>query len=235
MKIYLAIICFTMLFYTIPSKAVLLVAGDSVSLPGTTVEAEPQLAGTVVNDNLISDVLEFGESYLAVGLSIQNRVVVSELTGNLIFAPRILVDFNISSDSFLIDSASITGYGDFTTNVNYRTDGAGVRGPNNADRSVDGNVLGFDFLFPLFVGNLFSLPQEDSHFFSIETNATEYSLDGVMTVTGRHLDFDGETFTFIFNDVAVPVLPRRVNSPAPLSLLLFASLILVFRKHLRTS
>lgn len=191
---------------------------DTVFLPGTTAFAEPDLAGFVINDNLIVDTMHVNDTpFGLIGTSVQNRVVLSSTDGTLIFGPRLLTATNITFAPFLIDRVELYNFGGFDVDVNYRTDGLGDRGPTQASRSADGDTLSFDFGFPLVGGNL-SQTQEDSYFFSLNTDATAFSLDGRMAVFARHIDRPGETLRFDFGNIAVP-------SPVPLpgSLVLFMS------------
>lgn len=205
------------------AMAVTLAPGGSVLLPGTTAAAEPELAGTVVNDDVQQQLAKIGgeDSLLAIGTSLQNRVVRSDLDGTLIFAPRLLTTFNNTGSDFLVDRFELTGFGDFAVDANYRTDGLGDRGPNAASRSGDGDVMTFDFLFPLFGGNLVQEPQESSYFLSLNTEATAFSLDGRASIFARHLGSPGETFRFDFANIAVPVI-APVPLPASWLLLLGA-------------
>lgn len=194
--------------------------GDTVFLPGTTAFAEPDLAGSVLNDNIIVDTMHVNDTAFGlIGTSVQNRVVRSSTDGTLIFGPRLLTATNITFSPFLIDRVELYNFGDFDVDVNYRADGPGDRGPTQASRSADGDTLSFDFGFPLVGGNL-SETQENSYFFSLNTEATAYSLDGRMSVFARHLDRPGETLRFDFSDIAVPdVAPV----PLPGSLLMLMS------------
>lgn len=207
------------LITTFESEAALLVSGDTIAVTGTTAAAQPELAGTVINDNLINGfVSPSGNQNFGVRIEVQNRVVQSDLSGNLIFAPRIIPNLNNSSGNFLVDSVIMSGFSSFMLDVNFRTDGLGDRGPNMASRSADGDILSFEFLFPLVVGNLVGTPQEQSYFFSLSSNATAYANTGRMQIFGRHLDYPGETFTLSYSGIAVPVL-RQV--PAPLVFVMF--------------
>lgn len=219
------------MLYTNSANAGLLVAGDSIALPGTTEVVNPELGGVVLNDGLIYDsVSPSGNSFFAIGANVQNRVFRSNLTGELIFAPRIIPILNNTSGNFLIDSATLYGFSDYALDVNYRTDGLGDRGPNQATRSANGNDILFNFYFPLVVSNLFQNPQESSYFFSIYSNATAYNLDGRMTITGRHLNYPGQTFTFSYANIAVPTFANAVNSPAIYALFTIALIALFYRR-----
>jgi hypothetical protein len=76
--------------------AVTLAPGGSVLLAGTTVAAEPELAGTILNDDVQTQTLRIYGNDLpfANGTSLQSRVVRSTSDRNLIFAPRLLTRLN---------------------------------------------------------------------------------------------------------------------------------------------
>lgn len=201
---------------SIQAQAAILVSGETVALSGTTAAAQPELAGTIVNDNILFDsVAPSGNDFFVVGVDAQNRVVESNTEETLIFAPRIISVFNNTGGNFLIDSVVLDGFSDFLLDVDYRTDGLGDKGPNMASRSVSGDILTFDFLFPLVVSNLAGNPQEDSYFFSIKTNATAFSNTGNMRIFGRHLDYPGETFALNYTGIAVPIIaPVSASTPS---------------------
>ncbi len=208
------------------SSAALLASGDTIALAGTTVAMQPELAGTVILDSSIYDsVAPSGNNVFQVGIEVTNRVVRSTLDGSLIFAPRIVPTLNNTGGNFLIDRVVTDGFTDFTLDVNYRSDGLGDRGPNNASRSVSGDQLSFDFLFPLVVSNLFENPQEQSYFFSIHANATAYANTGSMSIFGRHLNYPGETFEFNYTGLAVPIVASAQVAEPIIRTLFFICLV----------
>ncbi len=205
------------------AHAATLTPGGSVFVTGTTSAAEPQLAGTVINDNILTTpVVRIPDpsSILFVGFDIQNRVVRSNTEGTLIFGPRIRFGANVTLNNFLMDSLELCGYGDFTTDVAYRTDGLGDVGPTQAERTADGERLSFDFGFPIVVGNLVGSVVQESRFLSIETNATHFENTGRATIFGRHVDYPGQTFRLDYAGLAVPSV---APVPVPASLLLMLS------------
>ena len=219
------------------SNASLLVSGDSIDLSGTTAMLQPELAGSVIHDEILYDsVSPSGNEFFVVGIQVQNRVVRSNLDGSLIFAPRIISNLNNTTGNFLIDRAIINGFSDYTLDVEYRTDGAGDRGPNTASRSLDADQLTFDFLFPLVVSNLNPTPQEDSYFFSINSNGSAFTNTGTMSIFGRHLDYPDEVFELNYTGMAVPTESGvQVREPAMASLLLSCFAFLVFRNQSKKS
>lgn len=213
-------------FYTSSVKAVLISAGESSMLAGTTLLENPDLAGSILFDDTESDLRYISFPLRFIGGQVRNRVVRSSNTGNLVFTPRFEYPFNISLDNYLVDRIEYFGFGDFVTDLNYLTDMAGDRGPNLASRSADGETLIFDFLFPIVVGNLVGEPQETSRFISIATDATDYRLDGRILIHGRHPDFASETFTLSYANIAVPV---DVNEPGAFILTFIGLFIVLYR------
>lgn len=196
--------------------------GDMITMTGTTLVEQPSLGGTVINDDVQTQLVDVlgGGSIFAIGTSIQNRVVRSSIDGTLIFAPRISTPFNNTGGDFLVDRMELTGFGDFAVDAAYRTDGLGDRGPTSASRSADGNVMTFDFGFPLIGGNLTLDPHESSYFLSLNTDATAFTLDGRISIFARHSNFPGETFRFDFGNIAVPAV---ASVPVPAAAWLFGS------------
>jgi len=196
--------------------------GGSTIVTGTTEASSPELAGTVINDNLINgpNVEQIpGNAVFVANFDVQNRVVRSDLDGTLIFAPRILFGFNIALSPFLIDSFTLTGFAGFDTDVAYRTDGPGDRGPTFAERSLSGDALDFTFGFPLFVNNLVAGPAQESYFTSIKTNAIAFENTGRLSIFGRWQGDAPGTVRIDYTGLAVPV-PAPVPLPASIVFLL---------------
>lgn len=202
------------------AQSATLTVGGSTFVTGTTSAADPELAGVVQNDDILTTPLLHvpdPSSFFFVGFDIQNRVTRSDTQGTMIFGPRIRFTHNVTGGNFLIDSLLLYGYGDFATDVAYRTDGLGDRGPTFANRSADGDTLNFDFGFPLVVGNLVQSVKEESHFLSIKTDATHFENTGRATIFGRHVDYPGQTFRLDYSGLAVPT---AAPVPVPASFLL---------------
>lgn len=218
------------------ANAVIINAGETELLAGTTTVASPNLAGSVLRDEQISDIIVLGPGIVnPFGAQIQNRVYRSSLSDTLIFANRFSDPFNATLDDYLVDSITISGFSDFLLDVDYRVDGPGDRGPTQVSRSLDGNSLVYSFFFPLVVGNLFGEPQEQSYWLPVWTEATEFSLTGTMEIEVRHLSDPFEDFTLVYHNLAVPVLTSTVDEPNML-LLPFVVLIFVYaRKHWQRS
>ena len=124
----------------------------SVPLPGTTSFAEPDLAGPIIADQLISFVgLDNATGGIAITGTLQDRVVRETLTGNLDFYGHITIT-DFGNNVGAIDSIGMGSFAGFTANANFRTDGLGVQGPNAASRSSDGSEIAWYFESPLRLG-----------------------------------------------------------------------------------
>ena len=170
-------------------------------LAGTTAAAQPELEGVVLEDVLRPFIIEWGAGQSVTG-TIQDRVVQSNVDNTLIFSYRIIND--ATSDA-PIRFAMRTDYAGFTTDVDWRSDGLGMTGPNFATRSFDGSEVSF-----FFNGQARIDPGEDSYFFFIKTDATAYNEagGGVVAVSGGTTN--GRSFHFdTFQPVPVP-LPRAL-------------------------
>lgn len=222
-RLSLAIAVHLIVTAVFPAHAEPLLAGEVITTVGTTAVASPQLDGTIIFDQPTSpyNVLDSTSSLFGAGHIYQNRVVESATTHTLIFAPRLTTPWNISPHDIVIDRMILHGFGTFTTDIAFRTDGPGDRGPTLAERSLDGDTIGFLFGFPLMLSNLFTEHSDESLFFSILTNATAYTNTGVATFYGRSLGYPGETLTGRIEGIAVPVAsPIAVSSPDAIFLML---------------
>jgi len=214
------------------ARAVTLAPGDSVFVPGTTLAASPELAGTVLTDEDLGYYDFDPAPPTAVGHHYEGTVILSDATGTLIFAPQLVDPLNITFGDVVLDQMVLTGFGGFETDVTYLTDGDGDRGPTFAERSGDGDALTFTFGFPLTIGNLVQEVQEESYPIVIVTDATAYESTGVATFYGRSELFPGEVLVARIDGIPVPVL-----APVPLpagALLLLSGLALLVRRAHRT-
>jgi hypothetical protein len=178
------------------AHAVSVSPGQTVALPGTTLAAEPNLAGTVVLD----DVYSFDQTFSSgtyVG-SVQERVVRESGTGTLDFYWRVsntgtpgvdanLGDFRIGD--FNISAAPI--------NLNYRIDGLGTTAPTSAERfsGIFQNYFNFGFADGI-------APGQSSYFLLAETNATAFTQNASFDLTNV-----GES-QVIFSGVQVSPAPE---------------------------
>lgn len=164
------------------AHAVLLNPGDTLPLPGTTVAAEPQLAGTVLVDELIPFSFSAGAGLGNITGEVQQRIVRSSVDGTLDFYWRVMNDPN--------SAAAIGSFrlGDFVSpeyNANWRIDGLGVKAPDHATRfsgSFDSYV---NFSFNVFSANPGDglLPGQSSNFFFFDTTATNYAKTATFDLT----------------------------------------------------
>jgi hypothetical protein len=213
------------------SHATTLNPGGSTMVTGTTEAANPELAGTIINDGVLTSngVGLPANSNFAVRLQVQNRVVKSGMNLTLIFAPRILEDLLLSLGPFLVDRVVMFGFGSFDIDASYRVDDVGDRGPTAASRSADGNVLDFQFGFPLpITSSIAVLPSEESYFFSLRTDATAFENTGRLAIFGRAVGDNSNTYRLDVAGLAVPfeaitAVPLPASAP-----LLLGGLALVF-------
>ena len=150
------------------------IGGGPVVLPGSTAAAEPDLAGTVMRDNLIPfRVSNAAGSLLFVG-ELQNRVVRSSRGSVLHFYYSIRntqaglngIISNVYTRSFAPTP---------TVAVDWRPDGLGQVNPLRATRSIGtGDLIRFNF--PSTISALSG--GRESKFFFIKTNVLNYALNG---------------------------------------------------------
>jgi hypothetical protein len=155
-----------------PAGAVILATGDN-ALTGTTAAAEPDLAGTVVQDILTPITLN-----LAGGVftgDVQSRVVLAA-DGTYDFYWRVRETSYTGTDGDGLGNFRIGNFGMPIAglNGNYRTDGLGDQGPDNA-HVFDGALSDFvNFEFdPLQAPN-------ESFFMFLDTNSHTYGLTAEM-------------------------------------------------------
>ena len=191
-------------WFTLSAHAVLLNPGDlAIPLPGTTVAAEPQLAGTVLVEELIPFSFSAGTGLGNITGQVQQRIVRSSVDGTLDFYWRVMHD---------ADSAAAIGslrLGNFISpeyNANWRIDGLGDKAPDEADRfsgSYD-SFVNFDF-------NVFStdpadglLPGQSSYFMFLDTTATHYAKSATFDLTNMEQDFISGQFA-AYSPAPVPI------------------------------
>jgi hypothetical protein len=156
-----------------------------VPLPGTTSALEPDLAGTVLADQLIPfTVFDNATGGIALTGTLQDRVVQETLTGNLDFYGRIvLTDFG--NNLAAIDSIGMGSFAGFNVNANFRTDDLGMQGPDAASRSSDGSEVGWYFESPARLGAPGGA--SESFFFFAQTDAQNFDSNGSARIVAYSL------------------------------------------------
>lgn len=194
---------FAALMFSTTVNAAPLLPGSVIFPTGDTVATAPATAGVVQNDNLISFSFDI-TPFTHVGGNVQNRVVESGLLNTTIFSPRIRDTYNIATLGFEIIGFSLDGYAGWDTDIGYRTDGLGDKGPTSVSRSADGDRLTFRYGNPLFVSGLLGGPREESLFPYIVTNAANYAFTGSMRLFGVDVAHPERLFSVELTGLAVP-------------------------------
>ncbi len=184
------------------AHADLLLAGSSVALSGTTVAAEPQLAGVVLEDR--TDGFSFAGAHGTVSGSIQSQVVRA-IDGTLDFYWRVFSDANSSDDigSFRLGEEHTTDY-----RVNWRSDGLGDVSASSAIRFAGAmsSYLNFNFNHFSATGAPAGLgADQSSYYMFLDTDATSYAYTGIMDVADMNQSHIANTMlTFAPTAAAVP-------------------------------
>ena len=155
---------------------VVLLAGAAAAdplAPGATINLDgfPGHAGTAAEDADFNFTLIFGAGKSWSG-TIQGRVSTLDDGGKICFAPRVKA-FSFTDpdvDWWKIAEVSLKGYAGWQCeDVEYYDPSSGTVVPDEAARTADGNIVAFDFsTTPIAAG-------EESQFFYVKTNATEYA------------------------------------------------------------
>jgi hypothetical protein len=185
------------------AQAVVLPPGTTLNLPGTTVAADPALAGVVEVDELVP--FSFAANGGTISGDVQVRVVRSSVDNTLDFYWRV---FNDIESSGVIGSFRI---GDFVTGVydaNWRIDGLGDVAPTSATRFSGA----FDSFVNFNFGDLLA-PGLQSRFILLDTTAVDYARNAIYDLT----NFGQTQISGLFSTYA-PV----AKVPEPGSVALFA-------------
>ncbi len=155
------------------SRAAPLPLGGIVPLSGATAAARPELAGLVLEDQLIPFSITDSIGNAIYQGTIQNRVVLSNTLGTLAFYFAIRHTDPTLGGSIIAVSRS--GFRDgttlFATDVDFRPDGLGSIGPPGASRNGGGNQIDFAFANnPVTAG-------AESRFVFVLTDATQWHAD----------------------------------------------------------
>lgn len=153
--------------------------GSTVNLYGTTAAAHPYLAGTVLEDELVSFSLAASQTAGAplITGTLQQRIVREQDTGTLDFYWRI-TELSGGSLGYL----RLGNFNTATFDANFRLDGLGNVGPTSAHRfsGMQENSINFGFTD---TGNADSLlAGQSSYFIFLHTDATRYAKTGLADI-----------------------------------------------------
>lgn len=193
------------LFGTV-AQAVILPPGATLGLPGTTVAADPDLAGVVVVDDLVP--FSFAANGGKIAGNVQVRVVRSSIDSTLDFYWRV---FNNAESSGVIGSFRIGDFFSGLYDANWRIDGLGDVAPISATRFAGA----FDSFVNFNFGNLLA-PGHSSRFLLLDTSATDFAHNAIYDLT----NFGQTQISGLFTMYG----PSRktVPEPATLAMLAFA-------------
>lgn len=181
------------------AQAVTLINDTAVALPGTTVAAEPQLAGVVLEDKLSS----FSIAGLGITGQIQSRVVRSSVDGTLDFYWRV---FNDATSQGSIGNFRVGEFYAPEYNANWRIDGLGDVAPMSA--YLFGGIyagkgyMNFQFFDPAG-GDGTLAPGQTSMFILLDTTALYYKELSFMDTANRSTTQISELLS-TFGPSAVP-------------------------------
>jgi len=173
------------------AQAVILPLGNT-PLNGTTLAANPQLAGTAIEDDSVP--FSFAAYGGTVTGSVQSRVVRSSMDGTLDFYWRVFVDAGSAGPLTRFHLAN------FVTPVyvgDYRTDGLGEVAPDSVFRSSGGNL---DFMF----GQTPIGPGQSSYFMFLDTQAVNYNHTALYDLWTPQVDAFSEQFATFAPAAFVP-------------------------------
>ncbi|WP_229220078.1 PEP-CTERM sorting domain-containing protein [Rugamonas fusca] len=161
--------------------AVTLPVNTFTTLPGTTVAAEPQLAGVVLEDQV--QAFSFNNGSGMVSGTVQSRVVRSSVDGTLDFYWRVISDRSSAGN---IDSFRLGRFVAPEYNGNWRSDGLGSVAPDAAYHFGVPSTAYVNFLFGHTQGDPTLAPGSESYFMLLDTTATSYAKTALydMTVAG---------------------------------------------------
>ena len=159
--------------------AVALVPDVVTPLPGTTVAAEPQLAGLVLEDEITA--FSFFDGTGIHSGTVQSRVVRSNIDGTLDFYWRVI---SSPGDGGNLGALRVGNFFAPEYNANYRIDGLGNVAPVAARLFGGADAGSVNFLFTSASGANNFTPGSESNFMFLDTSATFYSKTGMFDLTG---------------------------------------------------
>lgn len=160
--------------------------GEQIALSGVTLAQEPWLdAQGVVSAFQWNFAVRDASNAVVLTGRLEQRVYMSATFRMLVMDYRIR---DIVSSSAKVTRLDVSGYSQFVTNVDFRTDLLGVTGPEAAIRSGNGDSVTFTFFDN-------SLPQGVDHFpLYLLTNAKQTLIEGTATIhvsTGESVTISG--------------------------------------------
>lgn len=182
------------LIFSGTAQAVILAPNSTEALPGTTVAAKPQLAGTVIEDELVA--FSFAAYGGTVSGTVQQRVVRSSVDNTLDFYWRVIND---ASSSGAIGDFRLGEFITGTYDADWRIDGLGTVAPVSAHRfsGVFDSYVNFDFGDQLVAGS-------ESFFFFLDTDATTYARNIIWDLTNLDQTQNSNVFSGFGPSAAVP-------------------------------
>ncbi len=195
------------------ANAVVLSPGYN-TLMGTTSAAEPNLAGTVIVDDMVG--FSFNAYDGIVSGTVQVRIVEA-IDNTLDFYWRVLNDANSAGS---IGSFRIGEFFTSVYNADYRTDGVGDLAPDSA-YLFDGPFQGF---VNVSFANGGLQAGQSSNFFFLDTDATAYAKTGIYDLTNLSQSQISSTYAMYAPAYDVP-------EPAGLILLGLGLLGLAFNRN----
>lgn len=194
------------------AQAAVVAPGDTVSLPGTTLAAQPFLQGHVLEDELISFSLPVSQTSadLITG-TVQQRVVREDVSGTLDFYWRI-TQLNTGSLGYFRVGNFVTD----TFDADYRIDGLGDVGPASLTHFTNGlggatDDFGANFNFASGTADTLSAGQS-SKFMLLHTDATHYAKTAFFDIAS--------TGTFTASASFAAFAPAPVPEPQTYALML---------------
>ena len=185
-------------------------------LDGTTVEDDPQLAGTIIADETVA--FNFAAYGGTVSGFVQSRVVRSDVDGTLDFYWRVINDESSAGaiTSFRLDNFVVPVY-----DGDYRIDGLGEVAPDSALRFPGPAV---NFLFGNLSGSTLG-PGASSNFMFLDTTARTFNRSARYDMT----TLENGSISRLFSTFA----PAQVPEPATYALFASGMLFLTLTRRRR--